>query len=212
MAAAGSRASQLFHTVVVVGAAMGCGTSRTMTESVGGGAPEAGEAGLVPADCSSPAQYQCDSSGHCRCDPSAPLGVCDCARPGEFRCRGCATASPFLGRCPNDDGISCFCNTSIAVASPTDCASPEQFSCTPAPLEVDDAGLGFSSGDWFDYGECACNTALPVTAADCASSCAMCSFQCTTGDCPPGTAAAALSSMRFDCRCVPAPVPIAQAR
>jgi hypothetical protein len=56
MAAAGSRASQLFHTVVVVGAAMGCGTSRSTTESVGVGPVDAGEAGLVPADCPSPAQ------------------------------------------------------------------------------------------------------------------------------------------------------------
>jgi len=210
-----ARASQLFHTIVVIGTAMGCGTTMEpapLSDGAGPPSPNATDAGRFgPTDCASPAQYECDAGGPegCTCNLRAPLGVCDCARPGEFRCRDCLSGPAVLGRCPLGDGVACFCNTNIDIAAPTDCAHPEQFTCSPPPAVAvpDDAGIAFSAGDWFDYAECSCDTTRPITTTDC--TCARCSFSCATDACPPGSAGAPLSSVRFDCACVSAPVPIA---
>jgi hypothetical protein len=209
-------ASQLFHTIVVVGTAMGCGTTpdeASLPEAGSSPLPEGGDSGRTgPAACASPAQYQCDSGSPdaCTCNLEAPQGVCDCARPGEFRCHDCLSGPAVLGRCPLNDGVGCFCNTSIDIAAPTDCTHPEQFACSPpsaVSLPDDDAGLLLSAPDWFDYAECSCDTTRPTATTDC--SCARCSFSCSTDACPPGSAGAALSGVRFDCACVSTPVPIA---
>jgi hypothetical protein len=208
-----ARASQLFHTIVVVGTAMGCGSTQEDTgRSDAGALPSPEAASFGATDCPSPAQYQCDAGSPeaCGCNLQAPLGVCDCVRPGEFRCRDCLSGPPILGRCPLGDGVSCFCNTSIEIAAPTDCAHPEQFACSPAPAVPApvDASLSFNPGDWFDYAKCACDTTRPLVTTDC--SCTSCGLSCQTGTCPPGTAGAPLSGVRFDCACVPLVVPIAR--
>jgi hypothetical protein len=209
-----ARASQLFHTIVVVGTAMGCGNAPQEVPVPDGStlpAPDGHDPDpLAPADCPALGQYECDGGADaCTCNLQAPLGVCDCARPGEFRCRDCLSGPPVLGRCPLGDGVTCFCNTSIDIAAPTDCAYPEQFTCAPAPLVVEpaDASVGLAGVGWFDFGECSCDTTRPIVATDC--TCSRCSFACSTDACPSGTAGAALSGVPFDCNCVSSPVPIA---
>jgi hypothetical protein len=181
----------------------------------GGPAPKGDPAHpLTATDCASPAQYQCDpTTSTCSCNLLAPTGPCDCDLPGEFRCAGCLSGPPILGRCPYGDGTGCFCNASIAIAGPSDCQYPEQFTCMrPPPIpdlydaSAPDAGAFVDPGAWFRFADCLCDTARPVTSADCPPGE---EILCEQGNqCAADTAAARLGAARFDCSCVPIPVPI----
>ncbi len=207
------RASRLFHTIVVVGASIGCGGSdATSVVASGGPAPLDAARSLSPRDCASTAQYACDPSGACACNVQAPQSPCDCARPGEFRCEGCVSGPPMLGRCPYGDGTGCFCNTSIAVAAPTDCEQPQQFTCRTSPAigNVYDAGLASvslgASLVWYDFADCSCDPTRPLGPADCPANTV---FVCSSvADCSASSAAAPFDGVRFDCSCVPEAVPI----
>jgi hypothetical protein len=134
------------------------------------------------------------------------MGICDCDRPGEFRCHACVSGPPVLGRCPNDDGVDCFCNTSIAKAAPSDCASPAQFVCAPAPVANT---TGFVSYDWFDYAECSCDDTRPTSRSDCTGATPWYSCQGGPPSCPVNYPAYLSSDFSFDCACLP-PVPAIQ--
>jgi hypothetical protein len=206
-----ARAGSLFHTIVVVGASVGCGSTSSTAEFSAEGPSKAdsgSEAGSStgptnPRDCLLPSQFHCDDTdrGTCSCNADAPNGPCDCPRPGEFRCRECLSGPSVLGVCPNDDGVDCFCNASIAVASPTDCPHPEQFTCSPPPQLI---GL---DGPNIEYAECACDPTRPLSASDCTDND---QFACLGNiSCPVGSPAAEAINEPFDCRCLPPVVPIA---
>lgn len=111
-----TRIDRLFHSIVVLGAALGGGCS-SKVESVdaqgasgsggdagsGGAAGAAGEggaggsggamadAGVViddPSDCEFSAQFSCSFGDEtvCQCDPNAPKGPEDCEKAPDFHC------------------------------------------------------------------------------------------------------------------------------
>src|SRR5580698_6666186 len=102
-------ASRLFHTIVVMGASFGCGSSEPP-----------GATGALGRDAARPPTGSMDASD----DPDAsdavsdtdapvtgPESVCECARPGEFRCHACASGdAPIEGRCQKNDGMECICD------------------------------------------------------------------------------------------------------
>ena len=175
----GARDSQLFHTVVVVGTAMGCGgmTAGGASHPVGGGGrrkrrpPVSGRRRRRAARPPPTARRRRNSSGDAGGPKRLHLQPPSSARRVRLRASrrvslpGLPPAgSPIDGLCPFDDGVGCFCDTSIAIAAPTDCAHPEQFARSPppgAPLSAD-AGLAIASAHWFDYGDCTCDTTLPT--------------------------------------------------
>jgi hypothetical protein len=177
-------ASRLFHTIVVIGTSMGCGTTDTAVDGGVAARPALGS------------------------DDAEVKSICDCARPGTFRCKACASGQmPMLGRCQNNDGEDCTCDESIAIATPTDCAHPEQFECTSGPTSTGPtSALGFSSTDWFAFANCTCNPALPFMASQCDAErfvfeCAQ-PWSCTlTGD-------AASQTVAYACACLPFLTPI----
>jgi hypothetical protein len=182
-------ASRLFHTIVVVGASLGCsGSSKT-------GLPEP-DAGKLSTGASDAAV-----------DAGFPAGICDCTRPGEFRCQACASGdTPVQGRCPQGDGTRCVCDTSVPIATPTDCEHPEQFVCAGAP-EVAATTPGFASVDWFAFADCSCDTSRPFMASQC--TCEQCSLRCDgfTG-CPSLVSATDASVLRWSCVCESLPTPV----
>jgi hypothetical protein len=204
-----ARPSQLFHTVVVIGASLGCGSAAAVHTAGGaggadgnGGAPaDAGPRGpKTPFDCAATEDFTCPSDGGaCTCNANAPLSICDCARPGEFKCTGCIVGSPISGRCPNNDGVGCYCDTTVAIAAPTDCAHTEQFTCTWLP-------------DYLTFTNCTCDTTAPYLDSMC--TCTNCSLACQTAyscPCPPNAGLCGFmqhESPRFACACQPPPVPI----
>src|SRR4051794_22857723 len=104
---------KLFHCIVVMGAALGCGDSADTTESTSqhggngdGGAPESGtptDAGADGNHCNVPGildVYGCGYRGACRGTATAPHGPNDCDLPQQFDCRHgactCTTSSPLV--------------------------------------------------------------------------------------------------------------------
>jgi hypothetical protein len=208
-----SRASLLFHTIVVVGASVGCGglavketaagdagdpRSARDAEDAGGGSRDARDAG----DAADPSESAARAM--------APVTPCDCARPGTFRCSACASgAPPIEGRCPADDGVACYCDESIRIGAPSDCPYPEQFACRIEPgLDASTAPGVLYSPDWFAFADCFCDKARPILASQC--TCQRCMLGCLHGACPPGSAGGSSLSAAVDfaCACVPTPVPI----
>jgi hypothetical protein len=193
-------ASRLFHTIVVMGAAAGCGSGGRIVPSpldASGDPADAGAEGAAAADADAAA--------------SGPKAICDCVRPGAFRCTGCASgATPIKGRCPASDGTGCTCDESVAIAAPTDCAHPEQFVCAyTADSGATPSGQGFigSPYDWYAFADCICDEARPITASQC--TCAQCSLRCSTPwTCGPGTPGSdsAPEGARYACACLP-PIP-----
>jgi hypothetical protein len=183
-------AARLFHTIVVVGASLGCG---------GGGDVR------PPADASTPTSFGGDVTT-ARAD-GAPTNVCDCARPGTFRCRACASGkSPIRGRCLDNDGVGCECDVSVPIAAPGDCPHPEQFVCNASPDYASAIlGAGFPSDDWYAFADCSCDPTLPVLPSDC--DCERCSFTCADYEpCSASTAGMDADRVRYACTCIP-PVP-----
>jgi hypothetical protein len=191
--------SRLFHTVVVVGASLGCGETVALPADPidGGAAREASN----PAPDAAPAAKPDGSSG--------PTSYCDCARPGTFRCEGCASGvGPIDGRCPNEDGVECSCDESIQIATPSDCAVPAQFTCQEAPnVDAGVADLHIFPLDWFEFAECTCNTAAPLNVSDCADA-GPHFWSCVTGDNCPAGSKGAITNIQYACDCVPPPITI----
>jgi hypothetical protein len=204
-----ARAGRLFHTIVMVGVSTGCGsasgTEFSRVVEADAGSPQTGSttAPRSPRDCAQTAQFHCVAPGDCSCDLSAPTSLCDCDRPGEFRCRACVSGPTVLGRCPNDDGVDCFCNKSIAQAATSDCASPAQLVCAPAPATY---ATGFLSSDWFQLAECSCDDTRPTSSSECSG---QTHWYCQgrPPDCPVNYPAYLSSDAAFDCACLP-PVPV----
>ena len=114
---------KLFHCIVVMGAALGCGDSADTTESTSqhggndGGTPESGtttDAGADSTRCNVPMLevYSCGYRGACPGTATAPHGPNDCELPQQFDCHQGA----------------CTCNTSSPLV-PTDCAATQDFHC-----------------------------------------------------------------------------------
>ena len=179
-----------------MGASVGCGSGRVAPEPADASRDAAG-----PPDAT-------ESDAHPSDGAAAPQSVCDCARPGTFRCTACASGqTPVDGRCPDKDGTGCTCDESVAIATPTDCQHPEQFVCVVYPdSDAMTAGSGFSSfvNDWYAFVHCSCDPTRPLTPSDCA--CAQCSFGCATpwscGD-PPSPADASYAGVAYACACLP---------
>ena len=137
-------AQRLFHTVVVIGAALGVGcggNSRTRADE-----PEdeplppvvvAEDGGVVqppdafwPTECASYSQFRCDRYSPlegCVCDRAAPLGPEDCGGAQRFFCG--ARVCPPGETCESLNNVACRCEPD-APLTPDDC--PEgagQFEC-----------------------------------------------------------------------------------
>lgn len=142
-------AERWFHTLVVLGAALGgCGgktsepkdqaaSSSGGTESGGGSASAGrpsqaagGSGALTPEACSFHGEFVCDdyaTLSNCRCDPSAPHDASDCSSPFDFVCDEIpCVPSPTL-ICLGAIDVGCRCDPSAL--RPEDCAAPEQFFC-----------------------------------------------------------------------------------
>jgi len=183
------RPKALFHTIVVVGASLGCG-GRPPTR------------GFPVVDAGSSTDWG-DAA-------SRPAGVCDCEWPGDFRCEHCRSGiGPILGRCPEGDGVGCTCLHSIEFATPRDCEHPEQFVCAGPPSIGADAGLFWTVSGWFDFAECSCDPTRPIQASDCDARLGEV-FRCEQNPCPftPGYGN---DVVQYACACViPPPIAIAQ--
>jgi hypothetical protein len=194
-------ASRLFHTIVVMGASFGCGSPEP-TRATGPSGPDAAQPPTGSMDAS-------DNAVDTGVPVTRPKSVCDCARPGEFRCHACASGdAPIQGRCMKGDGTECVCDTSVPIAAPTDCAHPEQFACAASP-ELDAAAMGFAltAGDWFAFANCTCDTSRLLMASQC--TCEQCTFQCATmTGCSSPVSDADASLLRWSCACEVLPPPI----
>jgi hypothetical protein len=203
-----ARPSLLFHTIVVVGASVGCGElAPTGAGDASTGPPHGDKRDSGPRNTG---RSDGGPDGPGRSDAHAgPHGVCDCVRPGMFRCHACASGTgPIDGRCPYEDGVGCFCDDSIKIAAPSDCTHPEQFVCEPGPeaqTHPSDAGLWFT--DWFYFAKCRCDGTRPFTGSQC--TCPDCGFQCTPEmACPTGTPGWTSKEVEYACACLPAfPIP-----
>jgi hypothetical protein len=209
-----SGASKLFHTIVVVGASMGCGASSTVpvpgaTADASNGAASNGDASNVDASMGA------TDSNTSRAD-AGPMTYCDCTRPGTFRCEACASGGETVqGRCPGNDGVRCTCDESVAIAAASDCAHPEQFVCSLSP-DADASTFAFGFGlnnEWFSFADCWCDSTRPILSSQCTSERAV--LTCAIGyGCPVdvavvSTSDAAAEAVRFACACLPPPVVIA---
>jgi hypothetical protein len=142
-------AERWFHTLVVVGASLtGCGgaTSDTGTlatsgsggASSTGGAASKGMAGgglggaafIGASMCAYAGQFVCDdyiTLTNCRCDPTAPRQMTDCESRLDYQCTKVPCHAPPGSICIGNDYVGCRCDPSGP--RPSDCATPEQFSC-----------------------------------------------------------------------------------
>jgi hypothetical protein len=183
----------LFHTIVVVGASLGCGGQ------VSGGPPSGLEDASAGGDDARGRDLDAAAPGDAGL--GGPTSFCDCTRPGTFRCASCGSGDPPVrGRCPQDDGIGCTCDATIAVASPSDCPRPEQFTCADPPTSL----LGTAYFGWYAFADCRCDPNAPVAMSDCADA-SRPILSCTTGDnCPP-MSPGLLANVRYACQCIPMP-------
>jgi len=117
---------KLFHCIVVMGAALGCGSHESVGTSSPGSPEDSGATDSAAAkvdvveagdSCASGngqfVVYGCGYTGACPGTQSAPHGPADCDKPQQLDCTG-------LG--------PCTCNSSSPLV-PTDCAKTEQFDC-----------------------------------------------------------------------------------
>jgi hypothetical protein len=166
------RAARLFHTVVVLGTALGsaCGGRSSEPASTGSNAGSAGVAGggstvTNPSDCEYIAQFRCESyapRAHCVCDPSLAQNAAACGGAPKLLCAQAVCVSGpeptiCLSQTPN---VDCHC-VPDAPAAPSDCpGGPGQFECSAYTPE---------------FQGCDCNAALPGNPSDCSPSD---SFEC----------------------------------
>jgi hypothetical protein len=211
-----AKASRLFHTVVVVGASLGCGgESVTLSRD----APDGASTTKRPDAARDVSASSRDVSTTPRDGAEGPASYCECERPGTFRCTSCRSGvGPYSGRCPNLDGVGCSCDESIRIASPSDCDEAAQFQCAMAPAIYEDAGSGPLDGQvlfpsatpypagWFDFVDCSCNAKAPLSARDCADGGVP--FSCTKGDTCPRGSPGSLPNVAYACQCVPLPITI----
>jgi hypothetical protein len=137
-------AERWFHTLVVVGAALGgCGgaVSDKDVPAAGGSGGLTGTGGASNAglggggstgtnNCAYDAQFVCDDYAtltNCRCDTTAPLQKSDCASPLDFQCTRLPCKASPGEICLGNDYVGCRCDPSGL--RPSDCATPEQFFC-----------------------------------------------------------------------------------
>jgi hypothetical protein len=115
--------------------------------------------------------------------------------------------------------VDCYCDNTVAVADPGDCAHPEQFTCFTAP-DTDASVTTFSPlafpNNWYAFADCFCDTSRPFLASQC--DCERCGFECVIGSgCLQGTVAygtfgastdAGPGAAQYACACLPPPVMI----
>jgi len=183
-----SGAERWFHTLVVVGAALGgCGgktieEGHTVTGATGGatggsntggggGSSTSTSGGIGPEACEADAQFACQDYAtrrRCQCDVTRPLNMSDCYNPLDYVC----TELPCLDNEPcTQHFVNCSCGR--ASLRPKVCEAPEQFFCeTTYPF----------------FRDCACRPGPPVDPATCPKS-----YCCQSND------------PRFgcDCSCIP---------
>jgi hypothetical protein len=200
-------ASRLFHSIVVMGASIGCGSGRVAPAPVDA-ARDAADASLGSfGDDGDAKAGDADAIG----DGASPRSMCDCARPGTFRCQACASGSaPVEGRCRYSDGTGCTCDESVRIATPTDCEHPEQFVCADYPgADATTGGYGVPPNiqSWFGFVDCYCDSTRPILASQC--TCPQCSLICAgpwTCDTRSSVTDAAPDGVRYACECLP-PLP-----
>lgn len=178
----GARANafKLFHSVVVLGAALGsaaCGEAANSEPGAQGGQPSSssgaggqasgglgpilgsGGATLVIGIMSPP--RSCDYAGSERGTAEAPLGPADCPVPEQFSCKSVTSR------------VECSCDTSAPIV-PTDCPSTTQFDCFPfdpakraccrceasAPSDESACSRGWSCQSYDPPVGCRCNVVI----------------------------------------------------
>lgn len=175
-------AERWFHTLVVVGAALGgcAGKTDAGPSAIGGSSGNGGSSGGVaptltggvasggalnttggvspsPRDCAFDAQFVCDdyaTRSGCRCDPAAPKDRSDCPSQFDFVCTALPCADSHGELCvAGSVWVDCRCDPSRA--RPMDCANPQQFYCaTTLPY----------------WGDCSCRSDLALNPAECRDS------------------------------------------
>jgi hypothetical protein len=165
-------AERWFHTLVVVGAALGgCGgriVEQGRSTSGAGGASNAagtgsasaghtsGRAGGGPTSpdaCDFDAEFVCEDYTtrlDCRCDPTRPHDAQACQSPFDFTCVDVPCSAPAGQLCVGTILVGCYCDPSAP--RPEDCGAPEQFFCAQP---------------WAPYRGCACNPGDPTDPATC---------------------------------------------
>lgn len=159
-------AQRLFHTVVVIGAAIGAGCGGHSSTSTRERDDEplppvvvAEDGGIVPhpdafwpTECASYSQFRCERYRPlegCVCDPEAPLGPDDCGGAPRFFCD--ARVCPPGETCGYTNNVDCRCDPA-------------------APLTSDDCSEGAGQFECLDYGafqSCSCDPERPGTPEDC---------------------------------------------
>ena len=129
----GRRADRLFHTLVVMGAALsGCG-GKSAQDGSGGSASAGGPSKVVtPSDCAFSADFTCADYTElkdCSCDPSAPHSRADCADPFDFQCQGLPVAPSNGEISTGSPKLFVGCKCLAPALRPADCSRPEAFFC-----------------------------------------------------------------------------------
>jgi hypothetical protein len=174
-------AFKLFHSVVVLGAALGsaCGQAASLESGAQGGqggqgGSTTGTGGQASAGAGptltlggsppviTPGPRSCDYAGGERGTAEAPLGPADCPVPEQFSCK------------PGASGLTqCLCDPTAPIV-PTDCASATQFNCFPfdpakraccqcdasAPADESSCPHGWSCQSYDPPVGCQCNVVI----------------------------------------------------
>lgn len=189
------RVSRLFHGVVVVGTALGCGgqagdrkapmpsnTSPTPPEPdaaptpATSTTPATSPGALHPDDCESPEQFTCESfTAYSACanyGVDCELAACSCNESRPTRPDDCTHPQQFQCAAALDGGyiVGCECNAMAPLQS-ADCEQPQQFQCYTSTPET----------------SCVCNPDAPLDPSACV---APQEFSCQSYDPPTG------------CRCI----------
>jgi len=146
-------AERWFHTLVVVGAALGGCSGRTVSgpetggsngdagaNTTGGASPmpnlggfagqPAGGASPSPKDCAFDAQFVCDdyeAQTGCHCNLNAPTDRSSCESQFDFVCDEVRFCPRGYDLCIGSVFVDCRCDTTRP--RPEDCENPEQFYC-----------------------------------------------------------------------------------
>lgn len=170
-------AERWFHTLVVVGAALGgCGgktneqgpslpTSEGGAASVAGannanaGHPSSAASGggpTSPKACDFDAELVCEEYAtllNCHCDVGRPHDAQACQSPFDFTCTELPCSAPSNQVCVGWRLVDCRCDPNAL--KPADCAAPEQFFCGQA---------------YPPFRDCACRPGSPVDEGSCPDS------------------------------------------
>ena len=178
--AARGNAFKLFHSVVVLGAALGSGCGQAASfepgaqggqagstggaagQASGGSGPVLGIGGSTQTIGTTSGPRSCDYAGSERGTAEAPLGPADCPVPEQFSCK--AGSSGFT---------ECSCDPGAPIV-PTDCASTTQFDCFPfapekracchcdasAPVDESACSHGWSCQSYDPPVGCRCNVVI----------------------------------------------------